>query len=275
MLLNFYHEFLFRPLLNLLVFFYNIFGDLGFAIIALTIVVRLILYPIAKKSLQHQKSMKEIQPKIKALQEKHKGGDKEKLTAEMMELYKEHNFNPASGCLPMIVQLVILITLYQVFMGGLNLDSNQIYSFISHPEHVNTNFLGLLDLSQKSMDVSLSKVFQLNFSEGLRVISYWGVILAVLASVFQFLQTKMTIGKTMKQKQEELLKNKELQKKEEKKSENNPFDISEAMNTQMLYFFPLLTFYIGVTFQSGLSLYWTVSTLLLLLQQYILDKEKK
>jgi len=275
MLLNFYHEALFRPLLNLLVFFYNIFGDLGFAIIALTIAVRLVLYPIAKKSLKHQKSMKEIQPKIKALQEKHKGGDKEKLTAEMMELYKEHNFNPASGCLPMIVQLIILLTLYRVFMGGLHLDSNQLYSFVSHPEHLNTHFIGLLDLSQKSMNISLGKVFQLNFSEGLHVVSYYGVILAILASIFQFLQTKMTIGKTMKQKQEEALKNKESQKKEDKKKESNPFDISEAMNTQMLYFFPLLTFYIGVNFQSGLSLYWTVSTLLLLLQQYILDKERK
>ncbi len=274
-MLSFYHEVLFRPLLNLLVFFYDIFGDLGFAIIALTILIRLILYPIAKKSLEHQQSLKKIQPKIKALQEKHKGGDKEKLTAEMMELYKEHNFNPASGCLPMIVQLVILLTLYRVFMGGLHLDSNQLYSFVAHPAHLDTSFLGILDLSQKSMEIHFAEMFKQGINkETLHVISYYGVFLALMASVLQFIQTRMTIRKTIEQKAEEKAKE-AVEKKNEKKKEDSPFDMTEAMNTQMLYFFPLLTFYIGVNFQSGLSLYWTVSTLLLVLQQYILNKEGK
>jgi len=194
MLSSLYHDFLYYPLLNTLVFFYNVFGDLGLAIIVLTVLVRLVLYPVAKKSLQHQKSLKKIQPKIKALQEEYKD-DKEKLTAEMMNLYKEHNFNPASGCLPLIIQFIILITLYRVFMAGFHLDSNQLYSFIPHPSNFDTHFLGTFDLSQKSLAINFSKLFS---KEGIQVFSIGGTILALFASLAQFYQTKMTIRKSLK-----------------------------------------------------------------------------
>jgi YidC/Oxa1 family membrane protein insertase len=137
-MLALYHELLYRPLLNILVLLYDIFGDFGLAIIALTVIVRLILYPVAKKSLEHQKKLRKIQPHLKELQKKHKD-DKEKLTQEMMALYKEHEFNPASGCLPLVVQFIILIALYRVFISGIHLDVSQLGAASCQFQH---QFLG-------------------------------------------------------------------------------------------------------------------------------------
>lgn len=264
-----YHQFLYQPLLNFLILLYDFVGDFGLAIIALTVIIRLILYPIAKKSLEHQKKLRKIQPKMKALQEKHKG-DKEKLTAEMMELYKEHEFNPASGCLPLVVQFIVLITLYRVFIAGIHLDANQLYSWVPHPANFNTSFLGLFDLGQKSADVNLGKLLRFD-STGFHLISIGGIILAFAAGIAQYIQTKMTVASQVRKKAED----QQEPKKEEKKSEETMPDMTEMMNKQMLYFFPILTIYIGLSFPAGLALYWTVSTLLLIGQQYILDRNDK
>ncbi len=280
-LVGIFHEGLFRPLLNLLVFLYETLGDFGLAIIVVTALVRLMLYPIAKKTLVHQKELKKIQPKIKELQEKHKD-DKETLSKEMMALYKEHNFNPASGCLPMIVQLIVLIALYRVFLSVMDLRFEELYSWMTNPGKIDTYFFNLFDLGHKSAELNLGKILSLNFSEGIKIISWGGVLLSVIAGAAQFFQTKMTIAKQKAKKAEEekegpgrdvLNTSIENGKKEEEKS-GEP-DMMEIMNKQMLYFFPFLTIYIGLTFPAGLSLYWVVSTLLLIGQQYLLDREDK
>ncbi len=284
MLSNLFHEILFRPLTNLLVLFYNIFGDLGLAIIAVTFVVRVILFPIAKKSLEHQKKLKQIQPKLKEIQEKHKN-DKEKLSAEMMSLYKEHDFNPASGCLPMVVQVIIFIALYRVLIAGLgNLDQNQLYSWVSHPSTIKTSFLGIMDLGQKGATLNLGELFRLNFGKnGIDIINTGGVVLALIAGSAQFFQTKQMMKMMETRKKEEKALGTEIKKEESKNSltevkkpeSDMASDMTEAMNKQMLYIFPLLTVFIGVTFPAGLALYWTTSTILMIGQQYILDKERR
>lgn len=271
MLGTLYNEILYRPLLNLLVELYNIFGDFGIAIIIVTVIVRAILYPVAKKSLEHQKQLKKIQPKMKELQEKHKD-DKEKLTAEMMALYKEHNFNPASGCLPMIVQLIILIALYRVFIAGISLDSNHLYSFVTHPVKLDTSFLGLFDLGTKSMNVNFGELFKGDFAKGLQILNWGGVILAVAAGASQFFQTKLMIATKEKKKEEETNDSRPTTNDKGQKDKDGMPDMAEALNKQMLYFFPLMTIYIGVILPAGLALYWVVSTALLIGQQYILDR---
>jgi YidC/Oxa1 family membrane protein insertase len=97
-------------------FFYNLTGSYGIAIIFLTILVRLALYPLSQKQMSSMAQMQKIQPRLKMLQEKYKD-DKEKLNTEMMRLYKEHNVNPMAGCLPLLVQLPIMIVLFQVLMN--------------------------------------------------------------------------------------------------------------------------------------------------------------
>ena len=142
-----------QPLLNLLVFFYNTiaFQDLGLAIIFLTILVRLILFPLFQKSMRTQTIMQELQPHVKRIQAEHKK-DLKKQSESMMALYREHKVNPFSGFLLLIVQLPLLIALYQVF--GSNFDPKvftELYSFVHVPANFHQSFLGLINLGNRNM----------------------------------------------------------------------------------------------------------------------------
>lgn len=169
--LTIFHEVLYRPLFNALIFLYNNlpFQDLGLAIIVLTLVIRFIFYPLSQKAIRSQQDMKRIQPKIKELQKKYK--NKEEQAKAMMDLYKEHKVNPMAGCLPILVQLPILIALYRVFLGVNGERMSALYSFVENPENLNFLFLGLLDLSERS------------------------IILAILVGISQFFQSKMIMPK--------------------------------------------------------------------------------
>jgi YidC/Oxa1 family membrane protein insertase len=148
-----YDHIIYYPILNALVFLYNTvaFHDLGIAIIFLTILVRIILYPLFHKSARHQAISQRIQPEVKKLQELHKN-DRQKQTAAIMALHKEHGINPFSGFLLLIVQLPVLIGLYRilakVLKPGLLVG---LYSFIEVPQTINPIFLGLINLSKGSI----------------------------------------------------------------------------------------------------------------------------
>lgn len=152
-----YTEILYRPLVNILVFFYQTipYHDLGLAIILLTVFIRLLLYPFAAKSIRAQKEMAELQPHIKAVQEKYKD-NKEEQAKRLMELYKEHGVNPFSGCLPLLIQLPVLIALYRVFSSvtasGFLL---ALYSFVPHPALINPVAFGFIDLSHRSIPLAI------------------------------------------------------------------------------------------------------------------------
>jgi len=164
-----FNEFLYRPLFNGLIFLYNNFAwhDFGIAIILLTILIRLALFPLNQKAIKSQKALSELAPQIKAVQGEHQG-DKVKQSQVLMELYKKNSINPASGCLPLLIQLPILIALYRVFWNGLKPESlNVLYSFISRPAQINPMFLGWLDLAKSNY------------------------VMAILAGVFTFWQSKM------------------------------------------------------------------------------------
>jgi len=239
MLGTLYNTVLFQPLLNLLVFFYNIlWHDFGLAIIAVTLVTRLILYPSYKHQLESQKRMSALQPKLNELKEKHKD-NKEAQSRAMMDFYKENKVNPFSSCLPLIVQLVVILALYQVFIQGLNGEAvGNLYGFISNPGKLNYIFLQFLDLSQPS------------------------IYLAVLTGAVQFVQSKMALS----------LQPKPAPQTSGKKDFSSTF--STTMSQQMLYFFPVITVIIGARLASGLVLYWLVSTLFAVLQQYLVMKNK-
>jgi len=167
-----FHSIIYQPIYNALIFLYNIVPghDLGVAIILLTIIIRVILYPLAKKQIESQKKMQEIQPEIKKLQEKYKG-DKEKQGKELMRFYKEKKVNPASGCLPLVVQIIFIIALYQALVAGINFsECKGLYSFVACPATIKTGFLGILDLAKPS------------------------IVLAILTAAAQFVQTKMMMG---------------------------------------------------------------------------------
>lgn len=162
---------LYRPLFNGLIFLYNTLPghDFGIAIIALTIIIRLLFYPLFQKQMKAQKEMALIQPKIKEVQKKYKN-EKEKQAQAIMDLYKEHKVNPFSGCLPMLIQLPILIAFFQVLRTDMDPSRlNGLYWFIKNPEVINPMFIGLVDLAKSNY------------------------VLAVLAGAAQFIQSKMTL----------------------------------------------------------------------------------
>ena len=153
---TFFTEVLYRPLFNALVFLYNTvaFRDLGLAIILLTLLIRFVLYPLFYKSFKNQLVMQRLQPHIKKIQETHKD-DKHQQAAKLMELYKEHKFNPFSGIFLLILQLPVLIALYRVFLNDFTATASlkSLYSFIAPVSPIQASFFGLIDLTKPSMIV--------------------------------------------------------------------------------------------------------------------------
>ena len=112
--------FLVKPLLKVLQYFYNIFNNYGWAIIFVTIIIKIIFAPLTHKSFKSMKGMQKVQPYVKVIQERHKG-DRQKMNEEMIELYKKHKVNPLGGCLPMLLQIPVFIGLYHALFFSIEL----------------------------------------------------------------------------------------------------------------------------------------------------------
>jgi len=164
----------YEPLYNALVFLVSVIPghDVGVAIILLTVLVRAILFPLGQKSVKSQIELRMIEPEIAKIKEEFKN-NKEEQAKKTFELYRKHGVNPFSGCLLTLIQLPIIIALYYVFLKGIGsgalLDGGTLYSFITPPDFINTNFLGLIDITKKSL------------------------ILALLAGLTQFIQAYLTV----------------------------------------------------------------------------------
>jgi YidC/Oxa1 family membrane protein insertase len=232
-----FQTFFYQPILNLLVFIYDIVPgqDLGIAIVLLTIVIKILLLPLSKQSIKSQKALQDLQPKVEELKKKY-ANNKEEMGRKMMALYKENKVNPFSSCLPLLIQLPFLIAVFRVFREGFkNGVLDLVYPFIERPESINTLSLGFLELSKPN------------------------VYLAFLAGAAQYWQAKLMMSKKKAEK-----------KKDESKQEN----MMAIMNKQMLYMMPILTVFIGLTLPGGLSLYWFLTTVLTAVQQiYIFNKK--
>lgn len=162
---------LYQPLYNLLILIISIVpqGDVGFAVIILTIIVKLLLFPLTQRSIESQLRMKSLEPEIQAI--KDSVTDKVEQNKKIYALYKEKKVNPFSGCFLILVQIPIIIALYWVFLKGLGDAPVALYSFVSHPEDLNMKFLGLVDLGGKS------------------------IVLALLTGITQFIQGKLAQGR--------------------------------------------------------------------------------
>ena len=170
---HFFYLIFYQPPLNALIFFYNTiaFGDFGLAIIFLTVLIRLLLFPIFHKSVKHQMVMQRLQPKLEKINREHKENKEKKLKATM-ELYQEHNINPFSGFLLLLLQLPILIALYQIFLAKLTPETlNGLYSFVQAPKILDYSFFGLINLEERS------------------------IVMVSLAALLQYIQGKMSLPK--------------------------------------------------------------------------------
>jgi YidC/Oxa1 family membrane protein insertase len=162
-----YHTLFFDPLYNALLVLFNIlpWADAGIVIILLTVIVRLILFPLSRKAVVTQVKMAEIGPQLEAIKEKYKNNAEEQ-ARQTLALYREKGVNPFSGIFVIIIQIPIIIALYQIFLHFSEVRTDPLYSFVTAPESFNTVFLGLIDLSGKSILLALlaavSSYFQLH-----------------------------------------------------------------------------------------------------------------
>ena len=219
-----YTEILYRPLFNAVLFLYNILPghDFGLAIVVLTAMIRILFFPLSIRTVRSQKAMSLLNPKLQEIKNKFKN-DKTAQSVETMKLYKENNINPLAGCLPLLIQLPILIALYQAFIAGLKPENLAIlYKFVSNPGVVNKISFGFLDITSKMP------------------------LLAVLAGAAQFVQAWAT-----KAQNQGISPNKEM----------------AALNSQMLYFFPIMIIIIGWNLPAGLVLYWITTTVFSVMEQ--------
>jgi YidC/Oxa1 family membrane protein insertase len=238
---------LFDPIFNAVVFIYKYIPDLGVAIIILTIVIKIILYLPSRSSIKSQKILQDTQPKLKEIQEKYKN-NKEELGKQLMKFYKDNKVNPLSSCLPLLIQLPILIALYRAFLAVSQTDPGTHILLAKQ----------LLHLYEPLRNVFSTLAIQ-PISFGFIDLSHnHNVILAVLAGAAQFWQSRMLMGR-------------QPPKVPGAKDES----ITAGVNKQMVYMMPLLTVLFGYQFPAGLTLYWLVSTLFTVAQQYYVFKKKK
>lgn len=164
-----YHTLFFNPLYNVLIFLFKIlpFLDAGIIVIILTILVRLVMFPLSRKAVLTQVKMAEIGPDLTKIKEKYKDRAEEQARLTLA-LYKEKGVNPFSGILVIIIQIPIILALYQIFLHFPEVNSAILYSFITAPDHINTTFLGFLDIAAKSAPLAIlaavSTFFQFQLS---------------------------------------------------------------------------------------------------------------
>ena len=232
-------------------FLYSITGSYGMSIILFTLIVRLLLTPLMVKQQKSMTDMQKIQPEIKKLQEKYKN-DKEKLSAETMKLYKDNNVSMFGGCLPLIIQMPILIGLYQVILN---------------PESIagaSKMFLKIFDLSLIPSISGFS-----NFGEYVKTPYFPLLLVPVVAVITTFFQSKFmtNMQSAVKKKDEEPAK----------KNAKNPAepDMANSMNSMTKYMMPLFTGYIAFIVPAGVGLYWIAGGVFQIVQQLLIGEYLK
>lgn len=230
----FFNEIFYRPLLGSLVFLTSVLPgrDLGLAVILLTVFIRAATFPFTHKMLKTQNAMKKIEPAVKKIYAEKK--NKEEQARALMELYRTHGINPLSGFLALLVQIPLLIALYQVFWVGIPFKAEEIYNFIAVPEHVNTLFLGLIPLTEAS------------------------IVLAALAALSQFWQARLALPKKTTPAKNDL--------------PDRQAGMSSAMQWQMVYIFPVIIFFISFKLPAAVALYWTAMNIFAIVHEALVRK---
>ncbi len=273
---NLFNTLLINPIINVLVALYQALTlihmpyALGFAIIGLTVIIRLILYPLMHSQLKASKKMQDLAPHLNTLKEKHKG-DAKRLQEAQMALYKEHGVNPLAGCLPLLIQFPLLIALYNVLGHVVALKPEAVVAYINSIVYFpwlkltqpwNTTFFGL-PLGQHPSQLFAAVPLIL--------------LIPVITAGLQFIQSKMMVSapiapttanpvKKGKGNKKQLVKSADAKAMADKKDDTA--DFAKTFQTQSLYIFPIMLGYLSFSFPIGLSLYWNTFTLFGILQQY-------
>lgn len=280
------------PLGKLLKFIYDIaFSNYGLAIIIFTFLVRMITLPLTVKQYKSTSKMQEIQPLINDIQKRYKD-DKEKLNQELMKLYQEHNYNPAGGCLPMLIQMPIILTLYWVIVQPLKFmlgkdPQNQIPKLVevaarglgmeadkmgAMKELLTLNYFNENQAALSQVTGLLDKAELIDFRSFLglhlgAIPTYqpqilfgpeWKIyvplfILVIVATITTFISSKMSMPSTSNNKQQQ----------------SGPAGCS---TNSMLYIGPVMTLMFGFQMPAGVILYWMVGYVFGIFQQLFINK---
>lgn len=232
MISSLFHALIYTPLYNGLVFFVDVLPghDVGLAVIALTILVRIILFPLAQRAIATQRAMRSAGPDIEALKKKHKDNREEQARA-IFALYKERGIRPFASFGLLLLQLPVLLGLYWVFAwGGLpSVDAMLLYPFVQFPASVDMQFVGLVDMSGRSL------------------------VLAVLAAVTQLIYTRLSMGPRHHVASDGTFGG----------------DMAKSFDLQARYILPLMVGAIGFTVVSAATLYWVASNTFMIVQELL------
>ncbi len=236
-MISFLKTVIYEPLYNLLVFITSLspFIDAGIAVITLTVLVRFIIFPLSKKAILTQQKIQLYQQDLKDLREKYKD-DKQKQAEEMLKFYKDKKINPFSTIFLLLVQMPVIISLYLIFLNAQlpEIQLDLLYNFTPKPDEISMIFLGVFDLSKKS------------------------ILLAVLAGISSFVQLKLSMPPLQQRKENPSFKD----------------DLARNMNIQMRYFFPFIIGGIAYSLSAIVALYLLTSNLFTIFQEMLLKKDK-
>jgi YidC/Oxa1 family membrane protein insertase len=226
----------YQPIYNALVFIIEkvTLGDVGIAIVLVTVLVKLVLSPLTYKSIKSQILMKQIEPDLKRIKKEYP--EKEAQAKKTFELYKEKGVNPFSGCLVVLLQLPVIFALYYVFYKGFGANMTPLYSFVQMPALLNMHFLGLFHLATKS------------------------AVLALLAGISQFIQGYLAMPP---KKKIEIVTSTEVDAPKTFQEQ-----LSESMQTNIRYVLPVFITVIAYQISAGVALYWITSNLFTIAQEW-------
>jgi len=229
----------FQPLYNGLIVLINILpgASVGLAVIVLTLVVKIILSPLSWKSSLSQIKQQELQPHLKTLRDKYP--DKKEQSQKMIEFYKEHKTNPFAGCLLILLQLPIILALYQVFLKGVGDNIGLLYTSVAFPQVINPLFLGFIDMTEKS------------------------ILLAVVAGITQFFQIYLLQKRIPTATVPSTTKNDGVP---------TMADMAQSMQKNMKFFMPIMITVFAAFVPSAVALYWVVSNLFSIGQEMMIKR---
>ncbi len=230
-----YNFFIKTPIYNGLIFILAIIpgGDVGLAVIIITIIVKLVILPISHKSIKAQADIKGLEGEINKIKEKYK--DSQEQAVKIMSLYKEHGVNPFSGIFLLFLQIPIILALYFVFQGGIDINSPVIYSFVPKPAAISYTLFYIFDISKPSY------------------------ILAILVGLTQFLQAKLALPPIKPVKSDGPASFQE--------------EFTRGMSLQTQYFLPAFIAFISYKLDAAISIYWITNNIFSICHELFVKKK--
>ena len=243
-----------HPLVSLLVGAYSLIADFGFAVVLVTLLIRIALYPLYVTQIRSQRAMQELAPAIKELQAKY-GKDKARIQQEQMKLYQERGVNPLGGCLPLVLQMPILFAMYAAFQQAPLLEGEQlrqaVWPFIPTPDRIDMTAHWLPWIPQ--CVVNGTAAVGLACQDHVFFLSFGGPgvtgILPIVAGLLQLVASLQAMPA----------------------NQPKSTDPNVRMTQTMAYYFPLITVYFASQFASGLAVYWVTTTVFQIVQQYFVS----